>query len=146
MSSTVTNVEALLSGSTALPRISGEPTFKDVALARHILNQNAISIQSYDGGEDHGYLGLVMTPIEYIMQVPGGSCTRPHSHCPTMDITDGASSVEASIILHEHAEQLRAYRLSNNVDKAYCKCILEAYYDKFLSSRADPIIRYTSEC
>jgi hypothetical protein len=33
MFSTVTTVKALLAGFTTLPRVSGEPTFKNIALA-----------------------------------------------------------------------------------------------------------------
>jgi hypothetical protein len=40
---------------------------------------------------------------------------------------------------------MRAYRLANNVDKACCKVILDAFDDKFLTARADPIVRYTNE-
>jgi hypothetical protein len=43
-------------------------------------------------------------------------------------------------MVQEHAELLRAYRLVNNVDKACYKCILKAFHDEFMSSRADPII------
>jgi hypothetical protein len=77
MSSTVTTIEALLVGFTTLPSVSGKPTLEDISLAQHILNQNAMSIQYYGGGADHDHLGLVVTPIEYMMQVTGGYITHP---------------------------------------------------------------------
>jgi hypothetical protein len=49
MASAVPTVEALLAGFTALPRVSGEPTFEDIAVAHQHLNQNCMNIQSYDG-------------------------------------------------------------------------------------------------
>jgi hypothetical protein len=63
MTSTVPAVEALLAGFTDLPRVSGEPTFEDIALERQHFNQNSMQIQSYDGGGNHGHLGLVMTRV-----------------------------------------------------------------------------------
>jgi hypothetical protein len=99
MSSTSITVEALLPGFTALPRISGEPTFKDISLAYQILNQTAMIIQSHDGGADNDHLGLVMKPIEYLMQMPGGTYTLPDNPGYTMEIPDGATSVEANIMV-----------------------------------------------
>jgi hypothetical protein len=63
MNSAVPTVEAILAGFTYWPRISGEPTFEDIAIARQHLNQNCMNIQSYDGGGNHGHLGLVMTEV-----------------------------------------------------------------------------------
>jgi hypothetical protein len=56
-------VKTLLAGFAALPRVSGELTFNGICLVRQILNQNAMSVQSYDGGADHGHLVLIMMPI-----------------------------------------------------------------------------------
>jgi hypothetical protein len=44
-----------------------------------------------------------------------------------------------------HAEKMRAYRLATNVDKACCKSILGAFDDKFLATRADPVVRYANK-
>jgi hypothetical protein len=59
-----------------------------------------------------------------------------------VDIPDGAKSVAAAIMVQEHAELLRAYRLANNVDKVCCKCIIKAFDDKFLSAQVDPRVWY----
>jgi hypothetical protein len=40
---------------------------------------------------------------------------------------------------------MRAYILANNVDKACCKSILDAFDDKFLAARANPVVRYVNE-
>jgi hypothetical protein len=34
----------------ALPKITGEPTFEDLKIKRRLLNTNAMSISSYEGG------------------------------------------------------------------------------------------------
>jgi hypothetical protein len=146
MTSTVLTVEAMLAGFTDLPRISGEPTFEDIAIARQHLNQKCMNIQSYDGGGNHGLLGLVMTPVEYLMQIPGiAGYTRPQNPGATVEIPDAATPVEAQKLMHSHAENMRAYRLANNVYKACCKAILNDFDDKFLAARGDPIVRYANE-
>jgi hypothetical protein len=146
MTSTVPTVEALLAGFTNLPRVSGEPTFEDIALARKHLNQNCMNIQSYDGGGNHGHIGLVMTRVEYIMQIPGvADYVRPPKPTATATISVDATPVAAQNLVLAHAEEIRAYRLANNVDKACCKSILDAFDDKLLAARADPVVRYANE-
>jgi hypothetical protein len=122
MAPTVPTVEALLARFTALPRVSGEPTFEDITIARQHFNQNCMSIQSYDGGGNHIHLGMAMTPVEYIMQIPGVAGyirpTKPDAN-GTIPVED--TPMTAQNLILAHAEKMRAYRLSNNVDKACCK-------------------------
>jgi hypothetical protein len=146
MTSTVLPVEALLDGFTDLSRVSGEPTFEDIAIARQYLSQNCMNIHSYDGGGNHGHLGLVMTRVEYIMQTPGvASYIRAPKPNATATIPAEATPVAAQNIILAHAEEMRAYRLANNVDKACCKSILDAFDEIFLAARADPVVRYANE-
>jgi hypothetical protein len=146
MTTTVPTVESILAGFTNLPRISGEPTFEDISIARQHLNQNCMNIQSYYGGGNHGYLGLVMTEVEYLMQIPGVTgYTHPMNPGATAEIPDAATPVAAQNLIHTHAEEIRAYRLANNVNKSCCKAILDTFDDKFIAARADPIVRYANE-
>jgi hypothetical protein len=146
MTSAVPTVESILAGFTDLLHISSESTFEEHAIARQHLNQNCMNIQSYDGGGNHGHLGLVMTEVEYIMQIPGvAGYTCPTNPGATTEIPDAATPVAAQNLMHAHAEDMRAYRLTNNVDKACCKAILDAFDEKFLAARADPIVRYANE-
>jgi hypothetical protein len=122
MASTVMTVEALLAGFTDLPRVSGEPTFEDIAIARQHLNQYCMNIQSYDDGGNHGHLGLVMTPVEYIMQIPGVTgYIRPPKPDATATIPAEATPVAAQNLILAHAKKRRAYRLATNVDNACYK-------------------------
>jgi hypothetical protein len=146
MASAVPTVEALLAGSTALPCVSAEPTFEDIAIARQHLNQNCMNIQSYDRGGNHRHLGLVMTPVEYIMQIPGVTgYIRPPKPDATVTIPAEATPVAAQNLILAHAENMWAYRLANNVDKACCKSIFDAFDDKFLAARADHAVIYANE-
>jgi hypothetical protein len=125
--STVPTVETLLAGFTDLPRVTGEPTFKDIEIARQHLNYNCMNIQSYDGGGNHGHLGLVMTRVEYSMQTPGVAVyVGPPKPAATATIPADATPVAAQHLVLAHTEEMRAYRLSKNVDKACCKSILDA--------------------
>jgi hypothetical protein len=141
----VPTVEALLTSFTALSWVLGEPTYEDIALARQILNKNTMGVQSYDGGGQDGHFGIVMTTVDCIIQVPGEEFLRSDNPCPTAEIPDGANTIEANIILQENGELLQAYRLANNFDKTCVKLLLNAFDDKFMSTRADPIVRYANE-
>jgi hypothetical protein len=95
MTLAVPTVEAILAGFTDLPRISGEPTFEDITIARQHLNQNCMNIQSYNGGGNHGHLGLVMKEVEYLIQISGVGYTRPPNPGATAEIPDAATPVAA---------------------------------------------------
>jgi hypothetical protein len=83
-----------------------------------------------------------MTPVEYLMQIP---CVTGYTHHTnpgaTAEIPDAATPVAAQNLINAHAEDMRAYRLVNNIDKALCIAILDSFDDKFLAARAGPIVR-----
>jgi hypothetical protein len=80
------------------------------------------------------------------MQTPGvAAYVRPPKPTATTTIPADATGVAAQHLFLAHAEEMRAYRLANNVDKACCKSILDAFDDKFLAARADPVVRYANE-
>jgi hypothetical protein len=87
-----------------------------------------------------------MTRVEYIMQTPGvAAYVCPPKPTTTATISADATPVAAHNLVLAHAEEMRAYILANNVDKACCKSILDAFDDKFLAARADPVVRYANE-
>jgi hypothetical protein len=49
---------------SSLPRVTGEPTFEDLKVTQRLLNNNAMSVASYEGGGHHGHLGIIMTNEE----------------------------------------------------------------------------------
>jgi hypothetical protein len=50
---------------SSLPKVTGEPTFEDLNVIRRLLNNNAMSVASYEVGGHHGHLGVIMTNQEY---------------------------------------------------------------------------------
>jgi hypothetical protein len=64
---TVSTTDEVIVGfpHNSLPKVMGEPTFKDLKIIRRYLNTNAMSVSSYEGGGRHGHLGLIMMNDEY---------------------------------------------------------------------------------
>jgi hypothetical protein len=46
---------------SSLPKVTGKPTFEDLKVIRRLLNTNAMSVASYEGGGRHGHLGMHYT-------------------------------------------------------------------------------------
>jgi hypothetical protein len=64
---TASTPDKLISGFLhySLPKVTGEPTCEDLKFIRWILNTNAMSVASYEGGRCHGHLGIIMNSEEY---------------------------------------------------------------------------------
>jgi hypothetical protein len=58
----------------SLPKVTGEPTFKDLKIIRRYLNTNAMIVSSYKGGGRQDHLGLIMMNDEYLA-LATGVCT-----------------------------------------------------------------------
>jgi hypothetical protein len=50
---------------SSLPKVTGEPIFENLKVIRRLLNTNAMSVASYEGGGRHGHLGIIMTNDGY---------------------------------------------------------------------------------
>jgi hypothetical protein len=48
----------------SLLKVTGEPTFEELKVIRRLLNTNAMSVASYEGGGRHGQLGIIMNKEE----------------------------------------------------------------------------------
>jgi hypothetical protein len=64
---TASTPDKLIAGfpHSSLPKVTGEPTFKDLNVIRRLLNTNDMSVTSYEGGDHHSHLGIIMTNQEY---------------------------------------------------------------------------------
>jgi hypothetical protein len=49
---------------SSLLKVKGEAIFEDLKFIRWLLNTNAMSVASYEGGGFHGHLGIIMTNKE----------------------------------------------------------------------------------
>jgi hypothetical protein len=64
---TASTPDELIAGfpHSSLPKVTVEPTFKDLNVIRRLLNTNAMCVSSYVGGGLHGHLCIIMTNDEY---------------------------------------------------------------------------------
>jgi hypothetical protein len=64
---TTSTLDELIAGfpHSSLPKVTGEPTCEELNVIRRLLNTNAMSVASYEGGGRHGHPGIIMTNDEY---------------------------------------------------------------------------------
>jgi hypothetical protein len=58
----VSTPDELIAGfpQSSLPKVIGEPTFEDINIIHHLLNNKAMSVYYYEGEGQHVHLGLIM--------------------------------------------------------------------------------------
>ena len=75
-----------------LNKVSGEPTYQSLSLLFTQVKANATSVSCTTlGGGQHGYLGLVISPVEYKRIMPGTPCVRAVQPAPF--VVDGTAIV-----------------------------------------------------
>jgi hypothetical protein len=64
---TASTPDELIAGfpHSSLPKVTVEPPFEDLNVIRRLLNTNAMSVASYEGGGHHGHLDIIMINVEY---------------------------------------------------------------------------------
>ena len=115
--------------------IQGTPTNKTLKRLKQELRANASSVELDLGGGDHGFLGLVLTDVEYAT-VSSTAFTAPAFPAP-LTIPTGTDQVTALNLREMHKEQKRAYYECKNVEKALQRHIQDAIEDKYLKSLID---------
>jgi hypothetical protein len=115
-------VEEIINGfpNPILPKIDHEPTFEGIQITTRLFNANAISIPSMAGGGAHGYLGIIMTQVEYAT-ISTSPWFEPYNPNAVPIIPPGNTSVDAAQIARMHAECRRIYTNRTNVDRALKK-------------------------
>jgi hypothetical protein len=121
-------IEETINGfpNPAPPKIDTEPTLEDILITTRLLNANAISIPSMEGGDAHGHIGIIMTQVEYaaISASPWVETFNPNN-IPI--IPPGTNAVDAAQLARMYAEYRHIYTNRINVDQALKKLILETY-------------------
>jgi hypothetical protein len=124
---------------SSLPKVTGEPTLEDLKVILWILNTNAMSVASYEGGGRHGHLCIIVTNKEYftiavdVFPVP----VNPGPLAP------GVAGITAAVIAETtrlHREATQVYRTYNNVDHAIKKLLIEAFDNAYLNALSDEIV------
>ena len=120
-----------------LTKIHGEPTFETLRIIRDKIKANAGSITMNLGGGALGYLGLLLSPAEYIREEPGTPFIRPVNP-GNLVIPPGTAQHAANRMQEDHAKALRIYCECIDVKDAMKKQVFEAIepkFSKYLHSR-----------
>jgi hypothetical protein len=128
---------------SSLPKVTGEPTFEDLKVIRRLLNTNAVSVASYEGGGRHGHLGIIMTNEEYfaiaVDVFPAPSTSRPSA--AVVAVTTAAVIAETTRLQREATQVYHTY---HNVDQVIKKLIIESFDDTYLNALLDEIVGYAN--
>jgi hypothetical protein len=76
---------------SSLPKVTGEPTFKDLKVIQQQLNTNAMSVASYGGVGHHGHLGIIMTNEEYFA-IAVDIFSVPNNPGPSAAVVEGMTA------------------------------------------------------
>jgi hypothetical protein len=142
---TASTPDELITGfpHSSLPEVTGKPTFKALKVIRRIINTNAMSAASYEGGGCHGHLDIIMTNKEYfaiavdVFPVPGNPG-------PSDTVVAGMAAAVIAETTRLHREATQVYRTYRNVDQAIKKLIIESFDDADLNALSDKIVGYAN--
>jgi hypothetical protein len=140
---TASTLDELVEGlrSSSLSKVTGEPTIEDLKVIRRLLNTNAMSIASYEGGDRHGHLIIIMTNEESfaiavdvfpVLSNPGPSAT----------VVAGMMVAVVAETTQLHKEATQVYRTYHNGDQAIRNLIIESFNDAYLDALSDKIVGY----
>jgi hypothetical protein len=110
---------------SSLPKVTGEPTFKDLKVIRQLLNTNAMSVASYEGGGHHGHLGIIMTNEKYFA-IAEDIFPVPNTPGPLAAVVAGMTAAVIAETTRLHQEATQVYRTYHNVYQSIKKLIIES--------------------
>jgi hypothetical protein len=87
---------------------------------RRLLNTNAMSVASYEGGGRHGHLGIIMTNEEYFA-VAVDVFPVPNNPGPSSAVVAAMTAAVITETTRIHKEATQVYRTYHNVDQAIKK-------------------------
>jgi hypothetical protein len=122
---TASTPDELIAGfpHSSLPKVTGEPTFEDLKVIRRLLNKNAMSVASYEGGGRHGHLCIIMTNEEYFA-IAVDVFPVPANPGPSAAVVAGMTAAVIAETTRLHREATQVYRTYHNVDQAIKKLII----------------------
>jgi hypothetical protein len=128
---------------SSLPKVTGDPTCEDLKVIRRLLNTNAMSVASYEGGGRHGYLGIIMTNEEYFA-IAVDVFPVPANPGPSAAVVAGMTASVIAEMKRLHQEVTQVYRTFHNVDQAIKKLIIESFDDAYFNALSDEIVGYAN--
>jgi hypothetical protein len=142
---TASTPDELIAGfrHSSLPKVTREPTFEDLKVIRRLLNTNALSVVSCEGGGRHGHPGILMTNEEYFA-IAVDVFPVPANHGPSAAAVAGMTAAIIAETTRLHGEATQVYRTYHNVDQAINKLIIESFDDAYLNALSDEILGYAN--
>jgi hypothetical protein len=142
---TASTPDELIAGfpHSSLSNVTGEPTFEELKVIRRLLNTNAMSVASYDGGGRHRHLGIIMTNEEYFA-IAVNAFPVPDNPGTSATVVAGMTAAIIAETTRLHREATKVYRTYHNVDQAIKKLIIESFDDAYLNALSDEIVGYAN--
>jgi hypothetical protein len=139
---TASTPDELIAGfpHSSLPKVAGEPTFEDLNDIQRLLNTNAMSVASYEGGGIRGHLGIIMTDEEYFA-IAVDVFPVPNNPGPSAAVVLGMTASVIAETTRLHREATQVYRTYHNVDQ---KLIIESFDDAYCNALSDEIVGYAN--
>jgi hypothetical protein len=142
---TASTPDELIAGlpHSSLPKVTGEPTFEDLKVIRRLLNNNAMSVASCEGGGRHRHLGIIMTNEEYF-SIAVDVFPVPNNPGPSAAVVAGMMAAVIAETTRLHGEATQVYHIYHNIDQAIKKLIIESFDDTYLNALSDEIVGYAN--
>jgi hypothetical protein len=142
---TASTLDELIAGfpHSSLPKVTGDPTFEDLKVIRRLLNTNAMSVASYEGGGRHGHLCIIMNNEEYFA-IAVDVFPVPAYPGPSAAVVSGMTAAVIAETTRLHREATQVYCTFHNVDQAIKKLLIEAFDDEYLNALSDEIVGYAN--
>jgi hypothetical protein len=102
-----------------------------------------MSVASYEGGNRHGHLGIIMTNEEYFA-IAFDVFPVPNNPGPLAAVVAGMTAAVIAEMTRLHREATQVYRTYHNVDQAIKKLIIESFDDAYLNDLSDEIVGYAN--
>ena len=114
-----------------LTPIRGEPTFEMIHKIRNETKANAKSVYSNLGGGEHGYLGLVLTSVQYALVSP--ILFIYPTHPGPIIILDGTTTHANSNMIIARTKKVRLLQEVTGVEQALVKNIFAVVEEAYLA-------------
>ena len=116
-----------------LPEIEGEPAFNYLHYLLQLIKANACSVPCTLGGENHGYVGILLSDAAYSILDPGTPFIAP-VHPRTLTIIPGATQYQIDLAKTQYNEATRVFREYSLMKRALIQQVVTLINKKYLSS------------
>ena len=121
-----------------LTTIRGEPTHETLHHLKNKLKANASSVTNTLGGGNHGYLGMVLTPVDYCRIAPKNPFTRlPNPGILVPNPNGTATQISSAETYHRLTKKL--YLETVLLERAFIQQTIEAINTKYLAALRNPV-------